>query len=338
MSAVPAVALGLGPRIALVRSRYDPYGGAERFVQGAVASLRAEGATLTIVTRSWPGHDGSAILLDPFHLGSAWRDRSFARAACAELSRRHFDLVQSHERIECCDVFRAGDGVHAEWLAQRARVQPAWRRWATAANPYHRQILAFERRLLTGTRVRAVICISRMVRDDIVRHYGTAADKLSVIYNGVDARHFHPGLRAELGADARQQLSIPRDAFVAVFVGSGFERKGVPVLLEAVARAGAPVWAVIVGKDKHARRYVERARRLGIAGRVRFVGAASDARPYYAAADCFAMPTLYEPLSNAVLEAMACGLPVLVSQRCGAAELVREGESGYVRDALDTAG
>ena len=329
---------GMGARIALVRARYDPYGGAERFVQGAVAALRAEGATLTIVTRSWPGNDGSAILLDPFHIGSAWRDRSFARAACAALARRRFDLVQSHERIDCCDIFRAGDGVHAEWLAQRARTQRPWRRWMTRLNPYHLQTLEFERRLLTGSRVRAVICNSRMVRDDIARHYATAAEKLVVIYNGVDSAHFHPGLRDEMGDDVRQQLSIPRDAMVAVFVGSGYERKGVSVLLEALARARTPVWAIIVGKDKHAQRYAREAGRLGIGARVRFIGAVSDPRPYYAAADCFAIPTLYEPLSNAVLEAMACALPVLVSAKCGAAELLREGESGFVRDALDVDG
>src|SRR5688500_1930928 len=104
---------GMAPRIALVRSRYDPAGGAERFVQAAIAALRAEGVTLSIIAREWPGHDGSAILLDPFHVGSLWRDLGFARAVCREVARRRFDLVQSHERIACCDVYRAGDGVHA---------------------------------------------------------------------------------------------------------------------------------------------------------------------------------------------------------------------------------
>ncbi len=70
-------------------------------------------------------HDGAAIVVDPFHVGSSSGGgrRGSWRAACAELSRRRFDLVQSHERIDCCDVYRAGDGVHAEWLEQRARVQ-----------------------------------------------------------------------------------------------------------------------------------------------------------------------------------------------------------------------
>src|SRR6185503_13362087 len=115
---------------------YDPAGGAERFVQSAIRALRTQGASLTIVTRRWPDHDGSAIVLDPFYVGSRWRDAGFARAVCAELAKRRFDLVQSHERIACCDVYRAGDGVHAQWLEERARVRGPLGRLAIRLSPH----------------------------------------------------------------------------------------------------------------------------------------------------------------------------------------------------------
>ena len=336
MSAQPRGAAG--PRVALVRSRYDPAGGAERFVQGAIDALRSQGASLTIVTRSWPGHDGTAIVLDPFHVGSLWRDWGFARAVCGALAKRRFDLVQSHERIACCDVYRAGDGVHAQWLAERARVQSPLARAATRASPHHRYLLASERALFTGARLKAVICNSEMVRAEIRAHYGTDPARLTLIRNAVDGAVFHPALRVELREAVRQQLSIPRAAPVALHVGSGFERKGVRALLEAVARAPSKPWAVVVGKDKRAARYAGMARALGIADRVRFTGAVSDVRPYYAAADLFVLATLYDPQPNAALEAMSCGLPIVTTRRCGAAELVDEGRSGYVVDALDVAG
>ncbi len=327
----------LPPRVALVRGRYDPSGGAERFVQGAIASLKAEGASVTLVTRHWPDNDGSAIVLDPFHVGSLWRDWSFARAACAALARRRFDLVQSHERIACCDVYRAGDGVHAQWLAERARVQAPLRRLLTRLDPHHRFVLAQERALFTGPRVRAVICNSEMVRREIRGRFATAEEKLVLIRNAVDATHFHPGLRAEMRSAVRQQLSIPEPANVVLHVGSGFERKGVAAFLDTIARSPER-WAIVVGKDKRAGRFALRAKALGIAPRVRFVGAVSDVRPYYAAADSFLLATLYDPQPNAVLEAMACGLPVVTTPTCGAAELLREGETGFIRDALDVAG
>jgi UDP-glucose:(heptosyl)LPS alpha-1,3-glucosyltransferase len=324
--------------VALVRSRYDPAGGAERFVQAAIRALRAQGASLTIVTRHWPDNDGSAIVLDPFHVGSLWRDRGFARAVCAELASRRFDLVQSHERIACCDVYRAGDGVHAQWLEERARIQGAGARLATRLDPHHRYVLAAERALFASPRLRAVICNSEMVRGEIAARFGTPDGKLVLIRNAVDAAIFHPGLRAEMAGAVRQQLSIPDEAQVALHVGSGFERKGVRAFLQALARAASKPWGIVVGRDKHAARYRELARRLGIDDRVRFTGSASDVRPYYAAANVFVLASLYDPQPNAMLEAMACGLPVVTSTRCGAAELLEPGESGFVRDALDVAG
>lgn len=329
---------GLAPRIALVRSRYDPSGGAEHFVQNAIAALKAQGASLTIVTRHWPGHDGSAIVLDPFHVGSLWRDWAFARAVCREVAGKRFDLVQSHERIACCDIYRAGDGVHAQWLEERARTQSFLARAATRANPHHRYLLAAERALFTQSQLRAVICNSTMVRDEILRRFATPGDKLVLIRNAVDANSFHPGLRAELRQAVLQQLNVPQDARVALHVGSGFERKGVAALLQAAARAHTKPWVVIVGRDKRSSRYQALARSLRIAERVRFVGSVSDVRPYYAAADIFVLATLYDPQPNAALEAMACGLPVITTHKCGVAELLTDGESGFVRDALDIAG
>jgi UDP-glucose:(heptosyl)LPS alpha-1,3-glucosyltransferase len=327
-----------GPRVALVRSRFDAFGGAERFVQSAIGALSAQGATLTLVTRRWPESDGTAIVVDPFHIGSLWRDRGFARAVCNELAKRRFDLVQSHERIACCDVYRAGDGVHASWLEQRARIQSPLAKLATGLSPHHRYLLAAERALFTSPRLKAVICNSRMVRDEIAARFATPAEKLVLIRNTVDSAHFHPGLRDELRAAVRQQLKIPPEAAVFAYVGSGFERKGVGPLLEAIARRRDPAWALIVGKDKRAHRYGRLSVKLGIADRMRFVGGVSDVRPFLATADAFVLPTLYDPFPNAVLEAMAMGLPVVTSTKCGAAEIIAEGETGFVRDALDVDG
>jgi UDP-glucose:(heptosyl)LPS alpha-1,3-glucosyltransferase len=324
--------------VALVRSRFDAFGGAERFVQSAIGALSAQGASLTLVTRRWPENDGTAIVLNPFYIGSLWRDRGFARAVCAELGRRHFDLVQSHERIACCDVYRAGDGVHAEWLEQRARVQSVLARFATRHSPHHRYLLEAERELFTSPRLRAVICNSEMVRAEIGARFATPAEKLVLIRNAVDGARFHPGLRGEMGEPVRQQLGIPREAMVFVFVGSGFERKGVAPLLAALALRREPAWAIVIGKDKNGQRYGKFSVKMGVAARVRFVGAVSDVRPLLAASDAFVLPTLYDPFPNAALEAMAMGLPVVTSRKCGAAEVIAEGQSGFVRDALDIEG
>jgi UDP-glucose:(heptosyl)LPS alpha-1,3-glucosyltransferase len=324
-------------RVALVRQRYSAQGGAERFIERARGALGEQGVAVTVLAREWTGDPGTVVRCDPFHVGRVWRDWSFARAVCREVARRPFDLVQSHERIACCDIYRAGDGVHAQWLHNRRAALGAIGRFGLALNPYHRYVLAAERRLFESPRLRAVICNSRMVEKEIQARFGPAK-RIHVIYNGVDLQSFHPRLREAHRARARGELGIPDGSMTYVFVGGGFERKGMFRLLPAFRRgADARAHLIVVGGDKAETRAKVLARDLGIGDRVHFLGARDDVRPWYGAADAFVLPTLYDPFPNAALEAMACGLPVIVTFQCGAAELIDEGANGMTCDALDAA-
>lgn len=323
-------------KIALIRQRYTPFGGAERFVASAVQALRAEGASLTVVTRQWEsGTEHNSLICNPPYLGSLWRDWSFARCVCNTLQRHAFDLVQSHERIACCDVFRAGDGVHREWLAQRRRVLGPLGKIRLALNPYHHYVLAAEKKLFSSPRLKAVICISQMVKDDIRRHYAVPEDKLHVIYNGVDTTAFHPELARQQRPATRAAFGIPPEAPLFLFVGSGFERKGLKAALDALAQLPDAVHLLVVGKDKQLAAFRRHAGNLGIARRVHFAGGQKNIVPFYGAADALVFPTLYEPFGNVALEALACGLPVITSTHSGAAELIRVGENGFTCDPLD---
>ncbi|MGE5027594.1 MAG: glycosyltransferase family 4 protein [Betaproteobacteria bacterium] len=325
--------------IALIRQRYTDFGGAERFVANAMEALRQEGAQLTVVTRQWKqGVSGPALICNPFYLGSVWRDWSFARCVCGALEKHPFDLVQSHERIPCCDVYRAGDGVHREWLRQRRRSMGFLGRLGIALNPYHHYTMAAERRLFASPQLKAVICNSRMVKEEIRYHFGVPEDRLHVIYSGVDTMAYHPGLSALHRESVRARHAIPQEAPLLLYVGSGFERKGVGTLLAAFARLPDAPYLMVVGKDKHQAGFQRLAARLGIRDRVRFTGGLADVKPLYGAADAFVLPTRYDPFPTAALEAFACGLPVITSTKSGAAELIENGRNGYVCDALDVDG
>ena len=321
--------------LTLVRQRYSPYGGAERFIERALGALGEHGILVTVLAREWIGDPGDVVRCDPFYVGRLWRDWSFARAVCREVARRPFDFVQSHERIACCDIYRAGDGVHAQWLHNRRAILEPLARAGLALNPYHRYVLAAERRLFGSPRLRAVICNSRMVKDEIRAHFGTPDAKLHVIYNGIDLEAFHPRLREMHRAAMRQKLGISQRTPLHLFVGAGFERKGVYRLIEAFARSRQQdAHLVIVGRDKAQARAARLASSFGITSRVHFAGAQENVLPWYGAADSFALPSLYDPFPNAALEAMACGLPVITTPQCGTAELIDEGVNGYVVDAL----
>jgi len=325
-------------RLAIVRQRYNAFGGAERFIARALPALERAGADVTLISRNAEGWGARRTLrIDPFHIGKVWRDWSFARAARAAWRREGFDLVQSHERIPGCDVYRAGDGVHRRWLELRRLVAGPLERLGMAVNPYHRYVCAAERRMFEHPRLRAVICNSHMVVDEVRRAFRIAPEKLHVIYSGIDLEHFHPRRRAELRGPARAELGCqPRDTLF-LFVGSGFARKGLAAAIEALKRANNPsFWLLVVGTDRERERFAEAARPLG--ERVRFLGGKQDVRPLYAAADCLILPSRYDPFPNTVLESLAMGLPAIVSSRCGAAEIIQRGVNGWVCEPDDPPG
>jgi UDP-glucose:(heptosyl)LPS alpha-1,3-glucosyltransferase len=273
-------------------------------------------------------------IVDPFHVGRLWRDWSFARAVCKRIARARPELVQSHERLACCDIFRAGDGVHAVWLEERSRNATALERFVLAASPYHRYVLRMERRMFASPSLAAVICNSNMVRDEIAQRCGVADAKLHVIYNAVDSDAFSPALRANRSA-TRALHGIPDDALVYLLVGSGYERKGVATAIEALSALPDPSYLLLVGREKRPTRYVRLAQERGVANRVKFAGPQTDPKPYFGAADAFVLPTLYDPLPNAALEAMACALPIVTTTKSGAAELVTAADAGFVVKSRD---
>ena len=247
-----------------------------------------------------------------------------------------YDITQAHERIPGCMIFRAGDGVHAAWLEHRARGKSALLRLVDKCSLFHRFILKQEKRMLTSPALKAVICNSVLVRNEMQRYYNVPESKLVVIENGVDLEIFHPRLSAEWREKQRLALGINLETPVFLFVGSGFERKGIPQLLSALSLMKTQqAQLIVVGEDRRLASYQQHARQLGLSARVQFVGPQQDVRPYYGMADAFVLPTRYDPMPNAALEAMACGLPIITSTTCGMAARVSAGENGFVCDALD---
>ncbi|BCL76899.1 glycosyl transferase family 1 [Jeongeupia sp. HS-3] len=326
-------------RLAIVRQKYNPHGGAERFVARALDALSARGALdVTLLARQWEqGQNGNAWhheKIDPRYTGRLGRDRGFARAAQRRFG--DFDLVQSHERIPGAAIFRAGDGVHASWLEQQARVQGLTGQLSRFLSPYHNYLLAAENEMFRHPALRTVICNSKIVRDEIADRFGVPDDKLVLIYNGVDTAVFHPDLVSHR-ASKRREWGIPDDAPLLAYVGSGYARKGVATALDAIVPY-PQLHLLVAGRDKNAPRYRRRADALGIAARVHFLDAVDDVKPVYGAADALILPTLYDPFPNVCVEALACGLPVFTSPMCGAADWIVDGRNGWINDALDVEG
>lgn len=324
-------------RLAIVRQKYRPDGGAERFISRALEALDDQNIDLNIITRQWEGKPNpkwKIHLCNPAKYGRVSREKGFAAAAQQCWKQEHFDIVQSHERIPGCDIFRAGDGAHRVWLEQRARVISPFQRLLTQISPYHRYVLQAEEAMFHSPELKKIICNSEMVKRDIMRCYGVDESRFAVIYNAIDSQKFTPATDEQRHA-SRETLSIPAGAVALIYVGSGFERKGLKPAIEAISSSDR--YLIVVGQDKDQKKYESLAKQAGCLERVRFAGVQNNVLPFYHAADGMILPTLYDPFPNVILEAMACGLPVITSQTCGGAEFIREGREGFVCDALDVA-
>jgi len=302
-------------KIGLVRRGYARTGGAEIYLRRFAEAAVAAGYECMLFSEQWPR------MAWPFAHVQIVSDspKKFADALAALRPRDECDFLFSLERIHTCDAYRAGDGVHAEWLERRARFEPFWKPWLRQYNAKHRELLSLEKQLFGPDGARLVIANSRMVQTEIERHFGYPAERIHVVHNGVPPFT----VPSEARMQTRRELGLRDDDFAVLFAGSGWERKGLRFAIEAMNAARLPNATLLV-----AGRGNERA--MPRSERVRFLGPVKDMPRCLAAADAFILPTLYEPFSNACLEALAAGLPVITTAHNGFAEIIEPGVEGEV--------
>ena len=319
-------------RIALIRRRYAESGGAERYVAQLATALASAGHAVHLFANRWTAVPaGVRVHRVPVPPGPAFLGvLGFAWAAHRMARRERFDLVHSFDRTIRPDIYRAGDGCHQAWLDRRRAVEGGVLRALDCVNPLHRTLIGLERHLFRGG-CRRVIANSRMVQEEILRYYGAAPPVVRMIYTGVDLARFHPDRSGTERATLRGRMGVGPEDPVILFAGSGFERKGLRFLLQAARRMqgtrGLRIWVLGKGNPD---RYRGMAERLGILDRVSFTGAVADPEHWMRAADLFVLPTIYDPFSNACLEAMASGLPVITTRANGVAEIMEEWRTGAV--------
>ena len=281
----------------------------------------------------------SFVTVDPSFSGSdrvryAVECSSFARRADAAVRalRGSVDVVFSEgfATVEA-DLVR----VHSVRLAETEhyfqQVEPAamlqWVR-TSITGPQIAVVRAIERRLFA----KRPLCVvpTRRLAAQLVDWHGVHPDLVTVVPYGLDTTRFSPdpAERARL----RDELGVPPDRFVALLVGSGFARKGVERAVRGLAASGivdAELW--VVGADQNRSRFERTARECGVRDRVRFVGARSSSElpGWYAAADVFILPSQQDTAPMTVTEALATGLPAIVSEHAGSSDVVQNGVNGF---------
>jgi UDP-glucose:(heptosyl)LPS alpha-1,3-glucosyltransferase len=232
---------------------------------------------------------------------------------------RHFDIIHGHENTTEQDVVTVHNFRRVHLIARGLPLS----RW----DPH----LWIERRQFKHERLKRVVTLSEMVKRDVHGYYGIPLNRIVVIPGGVDTARFHPGLRPAHRARVRSEMGLSEDDLSVLFVASGnFVKRGLLNLFSAVQRRPVSrLKIVIIGGDRLGP-YRDRARALGIEGRLIFLPFAERLEELHAGADGLIFPSYYETFGIVPLEAMASGLPVIVTAQCGVSELITDGRDGWV--------
>jgi UDP-glucose:(heptosyl)LPS alpha-1,3-glucosyltransferase len=274
-----------------------------------------------------------------------WRPWRFARSCETALQGANHDVSVGFDKTIGQDVLYPQGGLHSASVdcnlhKHKNRLVRGLARCCKALDLAHWSYTRLEIRQYMGPNVPLIAVNSFMVRQHFQDYYGVPAENLHVLRSAIDPGRFPEHDRLKKRIEFRDQLGIEPEDAVGIFAGMNYRLKGLEPLLSAVqtltrspefARPKNRFRLLVVGSPKY-RRWERLAARLGIADHVRFVGLCTDMRSAYFASDFLVHPTFYDPCSLVVLEALACGLPIITTRANGASELMHPPQEGYVID------
>jgi len=279
-------------KIGLAVRRFGPVGGMEAVAFGFSRWLVSQGHEVSLWSADLSSNPKGMQVhkLSVYGRGVIWKAHSLRRAL-RTVPVEQYDGFVHFERGGHGGTYRAGAGCHASWVSRRGpRMGDGW-------------LTDIDRQTMHD--VKRVVVNSEMVQAEIVQQYGVPIERVRLVRNGVDLARFRPGQKAN-------QPTI-------LFPGGDVPRKGLRTALEALCHIPSAEMHVLGHVSASTKRWV---RQLGVLERVKFIGRVPDPEKYMASAHVLVLPTRYDPSSNAVLEAMACGVPVVTTEYDGSAELL----------------
>jgi UDP-glucose:(heptosyl)LPS alpha-1,3-glucosyltransferase len=316
-------------KIAINHTRFASTGGVERYLYNLVNHLLDAGHEIHYYCYKWEpfSHPRMFFHRVPYIKGIRFlKILSFAFFSKLMLQKEKFDLILGFGKTYYQDIYRDGTGCLKDYQKYSLpAIKNPVRRFFRKISPYQQVIQAIETRRYKPGNFTKIIANSQFVKNQILHRHNLHPNQVEVVYSGSDCKHFTPDNRTKYRREVRKWFEIDQDDFLILFVGNDFMRKGLDTILKAIPdllKVCPHLKALIVGKDRHEKKFKKLALSLGIENEVIFAGHHPDTSCFYAAADIFALPSRFDPFPNAVLEAMASGLPVIVTEMSGAYEVV----------------
>jgi UDP-glucose:(heptosyl)LPS alpha-1,3-glucosyltransferase len=323
-------------KIAVIRSSYSPYGGVETLTAELITRMLKTGVEISLLTlpnQKWPiaNPNLKIIPLGSLIKNRLWQLWRFERSVCNYLSIYSFDIIFSLDRVSCFTHFHGGGGSHKTFLRIKNENSNFLSRIFRKISLFHAYTLYIEKKGFHNPRLKNIHCCSNMVRKDISRDYQVDFDKFKIIYNGINWREIGNVFNNKIvvGEELLRKHGLYPSANYLLFLGSGFARKGLDIAINGLMALPDSYHLIVVGKDRY-NAYMCQAEKLGLKKRVHFLGPQQQGWRYASICKAMILPSRYEPFGLAAAEVQAMGLPVLVSENTGYAELVKQGGNGII--------
>ena len=315
-------------KIAVVIPKYGLVGGAEQFASELTSRLSDQpGYNFHVFANQWQSaHAGInfhhvSIVSFPKFLTTI----SFAYFTRRQLSADRFSLVHSHERIFAADIYTLHGVPHRFWVHCVRKKKMSLYDLATSW---------VEKKMVTQGNCQKFIAVSNLTRDIFLQEYNIDPRRVTVIHPGVDLNDYATADKKLIRTDIRKEYGFSSEEPIVLFASMNFEIKGLDAIMLALARLKAKQhsFKLLVAGKGNVKKYTQMAREANIADDVVFTGMLSKKKliRLYLAGDMYVMLSKFDTFGMVVLEAMAAGLPVIISSNVGAKDIVQEGENGFI--------
>lgn len=328
-------------KIALVSRGFSSHkGGAERFTNSLCRQLLQAGHEVHLycgeaVESPVPGI--KTFKINFFGWISFLKILSFHWKAGAMLRKEKYDVIYGLCQFFPLNAYYAGGGVHKHWM--KLRYPGRLSRWMKYLfSPVHLSMIWLEHHICNPLGSQHIITNSVLVKKHILSYYSFPAARIHVVYDGVDASLFNPGVKKQSKA-LRAFYKIDRKDIVLGFISNNWPRKGLDLILSALSKLPHHFKLVVAGRG-NTEAYKNKMKTLRLTeDRVHFLGVMEEIQKVYALTDIFLLPTLYDPFAQVCREALACGIPVVTTPENGAAEIIKNHINGFVlKDFYDEDG
>ncbi|CCK79417.1 glycosyltransferase family 4 protein [Desulfobacula toluolica] len=311
-------------KIALLVKRFTLSGGKERYVVELARALQRRGHSIHVFACQYDNSLSKQItfhkVVSRFDSFSVLNTLSFIKETAKLLSKQKYDIIHSHERNYTQKILTLHSLSYCEGLEKYSFIRRIDQKYFSLRSLLY---LWLEKRQMRSP---WLISVSQEVSRDVKKYYDRS-ENIVTIPPGVDTDQFNSANIKKLRDQARKEKKVQKDELAVLFVGSAFQRKGLGRLLPEIKEN---MRLFVVGKGDKLVKYKRLIKAYGIEKKVILTGMVNDVKQYYALADVVVLPSRSEAFGMSALEGMACGLPVIVTQNCGVADLIENNKNGLV--------